>query len=325
MTTAAESSITATASPVAVTADTDAPRPTPLRDVLTLIRPGQWAKNFLVVPVALLDVPAFDLWLPVRLAWAVILFTLASAFVYVLNDVHDRHRDRLHPTKQHRPIASGRISVPMATVIGTVLLALLVTGVAAGPVPVAAWWPVGVYLALNLVYSRWVKHIPLVDVFVVATGFVLRVVQGYLVTGATVSAWLLTSVFAVCLLFLLGKRRHELTIAGAEHRPSLRAYSTHYLDHLIVLCAVMAAVAFLVHLQQNVEGPFQSVALLGSVPFLLFALARYLQVLLVDGNGGEPTRVLLRDPALRATSLMWGLLLAATLLAANHPALLAAL
>ncbi|PZM95235.1 MAG: prenyltransferase [Actinobacteria bacterium] len=279
-------------------------------------------KNLLVVPLALLDVSVIAPGLAVRLAWAVLLFTLASTVVYVCNDIADRHRDRNHPTKRHRPIAAGRISVPVASAIAALLVTLLVAAAVLGPVPAAVCWPVAVYLALNLVYSRRLKHLPLVDVFVVAFGFVLRVVQGYLVVDAPVGPWLLIAVLAVCLLFLLGKRRHEVTVGGAAHRPSLRGYSTQYLDHLAVLCAVLAVVSFFLHLQQRLDGPYLTLALLGSAPFALFALARYLQVLLVDGDGGDPTRLLLHDPALRVNSLLWGALLAGTLAATQLPLIL---
>jgi len=299
------------------------PRPRRLgRDVIALIRPHQWVKNLLVVPLALLDVPFTVPEVPVRLAWAVLLFTLASSVVYVCNDIYDRHRDRNHPTKRHRPIAAGRISVPVAYLIAALLLTLLTGAVVLGPASPVVAWPIAVYLALNLVYSRRLKHLPLVDVFVVALGFVLRVVQGYLVVAAPIGPWLLIAVLAVCLLFLLGKRRHEVTVGGTAHRPSLRGYSTQYLDHLAVLCAVLAVVAFFLHLQQRLDGPYLTLALLGSAPFALFALARYLQVLFVDGDGGDPTRLLMRDPALRVNSLLWGVLLASTLAAAQLPLVL---
>ncbi|MFY1632995.1 UbiA prenyltransferase family protein [Solwaraspora sp. WMMB335] len=291
-------------------------RPNLLADLITLIRPHQWAKNLLVVPLALIDAPALGPGPLARVGWAVVLFTLASSLVYVCNDVYDRHRDRAHPTKRHRPVAAGRISVPLAYLLGLALALLLAAAVLFGPA--VAWWPIAVYLGLNLAYSRGLKHLPLVDVCVVAIGFVLRVVEGYLAAGAPVGRWLLVSVFALCLLFILGKRRHEVTVSGSAHRPSLRGYSVQYLDYLIVFCAVLAVAAFLFSLQETVADPYADLALLGSVPFAFFAVARYLQILVVDGHGGEPTRILLRDRAMVVNALLWGALLAATLLAAHY-------
>ncbi|MBT2489839.1 UbiA prenyltransferase family protein [Streptomyces sp. ISL-96] len=280
------------------------------------MRPGQWPKNLLVVPLALLDAQVAPPGLLTRTAWAVLLFILASSMVYVLNDLCDRNRDRVHPTKRHRVIASGRVGVPTAIAFGGALGLLLAGAAVYGPVD--DWWPIAVYLALNLAYSRGLKHVPLLDVFVVATGFALRVVQGHLAGGTQIRSWLLVSVFSLCLVFVLGKRRHEMLAGGVSHRPSLRGYSVQYLDHLIGLCASVTVVAFLFHLQQSVGNPYADLAVLGSAPFALFAMARYLQLLHVNGGGGEPTRILLRDRAMVVNSLLWGLLLGGTLLATHH-------
>ncbi|AXG82357.1 prenyltransferase [Streptomyces paludis] len=296
------------------------PRPRPSRSLpralLSLVRPGQLPKNLLVVPLALLDAQTAPQGLAARTAWAVLLFTLASSLVYVLNDLSDRHRDRLHPDKRHRPIASGQVSVSAALALGTGLALLLTAAALYGPV--TDWWPIAVYLALNLAYSRGLKHVPLLDVFIVAIGFALRVVQGHLAGGTAVRGWMLVSVFSLCLVFVLGKRRHEMTAGGVSHRPSLRGYSVPFLDHLIALCAGVTVITFLLNLEESVGAPHTDLAILGSAPFALFAMARYLQLLHVDGDGGEPTRILLRDRAMVVNFLLWALLLGGTLLAARY-------
>lgn len=285
------------------------------RDLLALVRPGQFPKNLLVVPLALLDAESAPVGLAVRTAWAVVLFTLASSLVYVWNDLYDRHRDRAHPVKRHRPIASGRVGATTASAFGTALGFLLAAAAVLGPVPVTRCWPVAVYLALNVVYSRGLKHVPLVDVFVVAAGFGLRVVQGHLAADTPIRSWLLVSVFSLCLVLILGKRRHEMSAGGVGHRPALRGYSVPYLDHLIGLCACVTVVAFLLNVQQSAGAGY---AVLGSAPLALFAMARYLQLLHVHGEGGEPTRVLLRDRAMVVTALLWVLLIGSTLFVAHH-------
>ena len=126
-----------------------------------------------------------------RLAWAVLLFTLASRVVYVCNDIDDRHRDRNHPTKRHRPIASGTDQCAVGVPHRRFAAHPADAGPSSGPASPVVAWPIAVYLALNLVYSRRLKHLPLVDVFVVALGFVLRVVQGVLVVAAPIGPWLL--------------------------------------------------------------------------------------------------------------------------------------
>ncbi|MFC5958084.1 UbiA prenyltransferase family protein [Streptomyces pratens] len=286
------------------------------RGLLSLVRPGQWPKNLLVVPLALFDAQGAPRELLAGTAWAVVLFTLASSLVYVLNDLYDRHRDRMHPTKRHRPIASGQVSVPTAIAYGA-LLALVLTGAALYG-PVTDWWPIAVYLCLNTAYSHGLKHVPLLDVFVVAAGFALRAIQGYLAGGTAIHSWMLVSVFSLCLVFILGKRRHEMTAGGVSHRPALRGYSVQFLDHLIALCAGVTVITFLLNLQESVGAPHTDLAILGSTPFALFAMARYLQLLHVQGGGGEPTRILLRDRAMVVASLLWALLLGGTVLATHY-------
>lgn len=184
-----------------------------------------------------------------RTGWAVLGFTLASALVYVVNDLADRERDRLHPVKRHRPIASGRVSTLAAFVL-TGALALALTGWAVAG-PAWQWWPTALYLALSLAYSQGLKHVPLVDAFIVATGFVLRLVQGALLIGAQMSEWLALCVFSLCLMLALGKRRHEMTAAGRAHRPALRGYTLAFLDHLVVLVAVLTAVSYVLYLRDD--------------------------------------------------------------------------
>jgi decaprenyl-phosphate phosphoribosyltransferase len=273
-------------------------------DLLRLVRPLHWAKNVIVVPVALLDAPAWSPSALGRVALAVLAFTLAAALAYVGNDITDRHRDRLHQHKRHRPIAAGRIPLPVARGFGALLatgLALLI--VLGGP---ARYWPVLASLALHLAYTRSIKHVPLVEAGAVAAGFVLRVVQGYVATGGSADGWLLVAVFSLCLLLILGKRRNELLTVGAEHRPALRGYSVQLADHLLLVTGMLATVTGLLYLRTAVPfGPYGQPVLLVSTPLALFAYSRYLQAVLIGGAGDDPVRFLLRDRALVVVALLW--------------------
>ncbi|TYB70426.1 UbiA prenyltransferase family protein [Nonomuraea sp. PA05] len=264
------------------------------------------------MPVALIGATAPS---PAEVAgvlWATVAFMVASAAVYIGNDIADRHRDRLHPVKCHRPIAAGRVGVPTAAVCCAVLLAVLAAVVARAPVES---WPVLVYLVLNIAYSRLLKHLPLIDVGTVAAGFVLRVVQGYEVTGDRVPGWLLVTVFSMALLLLIGKRRQELLEGGAVHRPALCGYSMELTNWLLQIASVLALVSGLMYLRD--EGPFGPqhgpTAMMLSTPFALFALFRYLQIQLVHNEGGDPVRVLLRDRVMVANSMVWAAALGVTL------------
>lgn len=287
-----------------------------VRDLLALVRPGQWVKNLLVVCVPLVDQESWSLAGLAAAGWAVVAFTVASALVYVVNDIADRHRDRAHPTKRHRPVAAGRIPVPAAA-----LLAVVLAGLLAGVLSRQPWtwsWPVFGYLVLATGYSVVLKHVPLVDVFVVAAGFGLRLMQGYVAIGTEASGWLLTCVFSLCLLLTVGKRRQELATTGGAHRPALRGYTVGLTDQLMVLCAVLTAGAYLLYLRTEAPlGGYATPAAVLSAPLALFALFRYLQLVLVHERGENPARMLLRDPPLVVNALLWVALSGGFLLAAR--------
>ncbi|MEV7903659.1 UbiA prenyltransferase family protein [Streptomyces anulatus] len=313
-TTATTSAPTTTATTSATATDVrgrrNRPRP---RDLLALLRPGQWVKNLAVVPLALLDTHPWGTAAFLRTGWAVLGFTLASALVYVVNDLADRERDRLHPVKRHRPIASGRVSTLAAFVLTGALALALAGWAVAGPA--WQWWPTALYLALSLAYSQGLKHVPLVDAFIVATGFVLRLVQGALLIGAQMSEWLALCVFSLCLMLALGKRRHEMTAAGRAHRPALRGYTLAFLDHLVVLVAVLTAVSYVLYLRDDASlAAGASLVTLLSAPCAVFGLARYLQLLLVEEGGGNPVHVLFRDRATLVNAALWAVLVALALL-----------
>ncbi|WP_165985680.1 UbiA prenyltransferase family protein [Streptomyces sp. YIM 98790] len=271
------------------------PRSRPrLPDLFALLRPGQWAKNVYSMALVALATQAWTLPEAGRLVWMTAVFVLASAAVYIANDLADRESDRRHPVKRNRPIASGRVGVGAATALLVTCLAALAALVAL--CPLTQWWPVVAYLALNLAYSTGLKHVPLVDAFIVSIGFQLRLVAGHLAVETSASQWLMTAVLAVCLVLILGKRRHELVVNGPAGRPALRGYTVQLIDQMIVICMVVTMVATLLYLTRDAPlGGFSEQALLIYAPFMLFGLFRYLQVLVVERGGADPVRVLLRD------------------------------
>ncbi len=266
------------------------------RDLLALTRPEQWTKNLLVVTLPLLY-PA--IWTPAslgRLALAVLVFTMASAAVYIGNDLADLDRDRRHSGKRQRPLAAGLVSPRLAIALGTAILGALAVVVATAAPYLA--WPISAYLVLNAAYSAGLRNLPMIDVFIVALGFELRIAAGYLATGVPLRGWLPPSVFLLCLALALGKRRRELDQAGPLHRPALRSYTAGLLDQLLVLSAGLATVTFLLFLENYLtlgtdSGP--GLAVLVLIPPALLGLFRYLQVVATAGGGADPVRTLLRD------------------------------
>jgi 4-hydroxybenzoate polyprenyltransferase len=280
-------------------------------DLIRLARPIQWSKNALAVPLVLAAGAPWSGANLLRVAWAVLVFCLASSLIYILNDIADRELDRDHPAKRDRPIASGRVSVPAARLYAASLgVALGIAAVVASSIP---WWPLYLYVALNLAYSRWLKHVPLLDICVVSAGFGLRAVQGYAATGTPVSGWMLVAVLAACLMLIVGKRRHELATVGSSHRPALRGYNVALADQLLTINAVLATVALLLYVRFDAPVGDLRVALSGVVaPLALFGLFRYLQSVLVRHQGGDPVWTLLSDRVLVADAVLLATVLIVT-------------
>ncbi|MGC0332342.1 decaprenyl-phosphate phosphoribosyltransferase [Streptomyces sp. SAI-170] len=282
------------------------PRRSRLPAPLLLLRPRQWVKNVFVLIAPLAVDPAALLRHPGRALAALLAFTAASAAVYVLNDWLDRERDRLHPVKRHRPLASGRIGPAGALVLGAACLAaLVVTGLALPPGAQAA---IAGYAVLNLAYCLALKHYPLIDVSLVATGFVLRAVAGCVAVAAPFNPALIISVYCTCLLLSLGKRRHELVTAelrgqAVAGRPALAGYSVPLLDQLIAVLLAATLIGYELF-ALSAPHPHAPVLAVVTVPFAVFAVCRYVQ-LVSQRRGGEPGRDVLTDAPLVVNALLW--------------------
>jgi decaprenyl-phosphate phosphoribosyltransferase len=283
------------------------PRRSRLPAPLVLLRPRQWVKNIfvLIVPLAV-DPPALFHRVPLALA-TVGTFTAASAAVYVLNDWLDRKRDRLHPVKRHRPLASGQVSPLGALLLGAACLAMLVTWGALLPLTVQA--TVAGYAVLNLAYCLALKHYPLVDVSLVAVGFVLRAVAGCLAVAAPFDPTLIICVYCACLLMSFGKRRHELATLNllgqaAAQRPALTGYSVPLLDQLMAVLLAVTLVSYELFILSTPH-PHAAVLAVVTLPFAIFALSRYMQLVVVQRSGGEPGRDVLTDAPLLINAVLW--------------------
>jgi 4-hydroxybenzoate polyprenyltransferase len=274
-----------------------------LHALLVLSRPKHWTKNVIVILLPWVFVSRWTVSAAVSIGTAVGLFSLASVAIYVLNDMADRQRDRLHPVKRHRPIAAGDVSVPVAWVFLSLVCCALAAGLALSPP--GRMWPLLAYLVLNLAYSFRLKHVAIADAFAVAAGFVLRAAQGFTVLDARPTAWLLLTVFALCLLLVLGKRRRELAEADGTHRPALNGYTVQLLDHMILISASLASAVYAIHLFAPApQNGRTTVLILATVPCALFGLFRYLQILVVCQGGGDPVRALLHDRVLVSLGLL---------------------
>lgn len=278
-----------------------------VKDWLRLIRPEQWTKNLFVFAAIVFSHHLSDTAALLRVAAAFGVFCLLSSGVYVLNDLKDRDADRNHPRKKNRPLATGTINPGAAWTVFVVLTAVGFAGSAfLGPGMLVVSTT---YFALMAGYTYGLKHVAILDVMVIATGFVLRAVAGGVVIGVAVSPWLLICTFLLSLFLALGKRRHELILLGPEgagHRASLSSYSAPFLDQMISVVTASALVSYALYtLAPDTVRKFGTTDLLFTIPFVLFGIFRYLYVLYHRGEGGSPERVLLSDAPFIMNLALW--------------------
>ena len=274
--------------------------------VLVSLRPRQWVKNLFVFAGLVFAQRLFTPAVWAALA-AFVVFCGLSGAIYLLNDVADRDKDRLHPDKRSRPIASGRLPVRTALAAAVVLI---VIGLAAAvwlsrPFAAAA----AAYVVLLCAYSAWLKHVVIVDVLVVALGFVLRAAAGALAIGVAISGWLLICTVLLALFLALGKRRHEvLTLEGraAQHRPILAEYSAGLLDQMIAVVTASTVTAYALYtMSPETVAKFHTSLLPATLPFVLYGIFRYLYLLYRRHLGGNPSDMVVRDRPLLLNTLLW--------------------
>ena len=277
------------------------------RNVVSLTRVKSWVKNLFVFLPLLFTGSFLNLELTLIAGLTFLLFSLCASAVYVINDILDLERDRLHPKKKFRALPSGRLTTGQAWYIeGALILGVL--WVASYLDPLVSGIAIA-YFFMNLTYSTVLKHEVLVDVFVIALGFVLRVIAGAFAIGQSFPYWVIFTTFFICLFLALGKRRHELLFTdgegGGNHRPVLDKYSEKLLDYLIVVTATITLVSYsMLIVEQNL--------LILSCPFVIYGMFRYMHIVYVHDCGGDPFQVVAGDRVLLANISAWMLVVTST-------------
>ena len=278
-------------------------------DLLKLMRPHQWVKNLFVF-VGLMFGHAWNN--PTLVAAALLAaaaFSLAASAIYIVNDLIDRERDRLHPVKRNRPLASGRVTPAVALELAAALA--LGGGALALAAGQAVAWVVATYVVMNVAYSLALKNVVILDVFVIAAGFMLRILAGTLGIGIAPSQWLLLCGFLLTLFLGFTKRRAELLSLSADsdsraHRQSLAEYGSEMLDKLIVICAGGVIMSYSLYTMSpdtiRIHG---TTGLIYTVPFVLYGVFRYLHLLHREQAGTDTAKDLVRDPHLLACVAGW--------------------
>ena len=281
------------------------------RAAFRAIRPLQWTKNSVVFAALVFAGRLTDPPSVFRAVLAFIAFCLVSGAVYLVNDVRDIEADRLHPTKRHRPIPSGHLSVNLALSIAVILvIASFALSFWIRPAFAAM---TASYLMLMLAYSFGLKHVVILDVVLIAVGFVIRAAAGAVAIDVVISPWLLACTLLLALFLGFGKRRHELAhVDAAAHRPNLESYTLPLLDQLLVATATATVVSYLLYTIET-RSKFGTDALILTVPFVAFALFRYLFLLHRRGEGGRPESLLFSDKPLLLAIIAWGLTCVAVL------------
>jgi 4-hydroxybenzoate polyprenyltransferase len=278
-----------------------------MTDLIRSMRPTQWVKNTVIfagVIFARHFERADDL---LRVLAAFVIFCALASAVYLFNDIRDRNTDRAHPQKRDRPIAAGRVSVPTA---GITAVILFVAGVAAA-------WSLGVpfftaaaaYVVLSTAYSIVLKHVAVLDVMIVASGFVIRAVAGAAAIPVAISPWLIVCTSLLALFLGFGKRRSELEALGGDattHRAALAGYTLPLLDQLIAVTTASTVVAYALYtLAPDTHEKFGTNNLIWTLPFVMYGVFRYLYLIYGASKGGNPTRALLTDPPILVNGALW--------------------
>ncbi|MFZ4394981.1 MAG: decaprenyl-phosphate phosphoribosyltransferase [Kiritimatiellia bacterium] len=298
--------------------------------LLQALRPSQWVKNLIVLAAYF-----FARWDPsqhghvadrmavLRVVAAAILFCLISSAIYLINDIRDVVADRAHPVKRCRPIAAGEVRIGLAWGVSFLLL-LLGLGGAWLLSPSFSLLACG-YVAMQLAYTCGLKRVALLDVFLIATGFVMRAMAGALVIDVRISPWLLLCTFLLALFLGLCKRRHEKRLlvdsAAQQHREALAGYKEKLLDRLISGTGAATVAAYAIYtLWPETVVRFGTCRLGLTIPFVAFGIFRYRYLVYQREQGGRPEKVLLTDRVLIATVLLYALAALAVLLTSHLPA-----
>ncbi len=279
-----------------------------LKALLKTMRPRQWPKNIFIFAALVFDKQLFILNSFLRTLSGFVLFCMISSTVYIFNDLADVEADRQHPEKKFRPIASGALPAGVAWTTGVLLLVVtLALGYWLSPAFAAL---LAVYFLMNVAYSKWLKHISILDVLIIAAGFVLRVGAGVtLIRVERFSPWLYVVMTLLALYLGFGKRRAELALlaqGAGSHRKVLEGYTIPLLDEFIIIVSSTTIVAYSLYTFSAPNVPANHSMML-TIPFVLYAIFRYLYLIQVKHAGGAPEEILLSDRPLQVAMVLWGL------------------
>lgn len=277
-----------------------------MRDILKLFRVHQYIKNLFIFMPLLFSFSFSNLDNNLNSLIAFILFSILASSIYIFNDLMDIKEDRTHPKKKYRPLASGKVSTNSAK---TVILLLSLSSIGISFVfNTELFIVLLVYFILNIAYSLKLKHIAILDIFIIATGFVLRLFAGSAVTGISLSMWIILMTFLLAIFLALAKRRDDvlLSLEGQETRKNIDGYNLEFVNAAMVLMAGVVIVSYIQYtISPEVIERLDTNYLYLTSFFVILGIFRYMQITFVEQDSGSPTKVVIRDRFLKVTIFLW--------------------
>lgn len=266
---------------------------------IRLARPHHWIKNVLVFAPLFFAGSFFNPFKLIQGIWLFVAFSLLASAIYILNDIQDRHEDSVHPIKKNRPIASGRIGFAHAVIM--MILLLSAGGLLLFSFPFETQMVLGGYVLLNLLYSSWLKHQPIVDIFMVAFMYVLRIYAGGTFFVIDLSVWIILCTFFLALFLVIAKRRSEFNALGeSASRKVIHLYNNAFLDHMLTISTTFCLMSYSFYLVSFGNSP-----LIFAFFFVLFGIMRYLYLVYRYNLGESPEIIVIKDPWMLVSIVAW--------------------
>jgi 4-hydroxybenzoate polyprenyltransferase len=283
-----------------------------LRSLLVSMRLPHWVKNLFLFAALIFSGRLLHIGDLLLTLVGFVLFSISSSAIYLINDIADVEKDKLHPEKCHRPIPSGELSIRTAASVAVILLAVALVGsfIVSAPFGLVA----ATYVLVNIAYSFYLKHVVILDVMSIAISFVLRVVAGAVIIGVPSSEWLILCTLLLSLFLGFAKRRHELLILEKDatvHRAVLEHYSPYFLDQMTAIVTASTVMSYALYtISDETVKKFNTKSLIYTVPFVLYGIFRYLYLVHKREEGGNPTKIILTDIPLILNVVAWVLVCA---------------
>lgn len=277
-----------------------------MKNYLKLIRVDQYVKNFFVFAPVFFSGVLLDSNLLIHVFLAFIAFSFAASSIYIVNDIYDIKADQAHPIKSKRALASGKITINKAIILQLILMSCAIT--ISWQISLQLLFIIGAYITLNFLYSKWLKHIAILDINIIAVGFVLRILAGAAVSEIEPSIWILLITYLLALFLGIAKRRTDVVLAqnGKAVRKSIEGYNLSFVDSVLGILASVIVVCYIFYcIAPENQLHYHSNLLYVSIIFVINGIFRYLKLAIVDQSTHSPTEIILKDIFIQVTILLW--------------------